>query len=322
MRWLLFAFFAVVTVAVVVATLLPLTHSDQWWIRALDFPRIHTGIVAVLAAFLGLAIRPRALAIPIVLLIGCAAYQGVRIFPYTPLAATDIALKPDTPMERRVTVIAANVLMGNRDHDKVRALIDREDPDILFLMETDAAWMDALSNTLARYETVLREPLENHYGAIFATRLQVTDARFVYLADTKTPTVLAELEGPAGGAFYVVGLHPRPPVPGEDTGTRDEQLREAARLGDRTRAPVLAVGDFNDVAWSRNSQLFVEEGSYRDPRIGRGIIPSFDATSWWMRFPIDQFYLTEGLDLISFERLEAVGSDHFPMKAIIAVSPR
>jgi len=322
MKWPLSALFALVTIAVVVATVLPLTHSDQWWIRALDFPRVHIGIVAVLAVLSGVAIRPRALVVPIVLLLGCAAYQGIRIFPYTPLAATDIALKSDIPMDRRFTVIAANVLMGNRDHDKVRALIDREDPDILFLMETDALWTEALSDTLARYDTVLRKPQENHYGAIFATRLKVTDARFVYLADTETPTVLAELEGPGGGAFYIVGLHPRPPVPGEDTGTRDMQLRKAARLGDRTRAPVLAIGDFNDVAWSRNSQLFVEEGGYRDPRIGRGIIPSFDATSWWMRFPIDQIYLTEGLDLISFERLDAIGSDHFPMKATVAVSPR
>lgn len=83
--------------------------------------------------------------------------------------------------------------------------------------------------------------------------------------------------------------------------------------------PVVAMGDFNDVAWSRTSETFKEYGKFKDPRVGRGMIPSFDATSWWMRFPIDQLYLTDGLGLVSFGRLDAVGSDHFPMKAVISV---
>ena len=314
--------FILVALAVLVTTLLPLIHSNAWWIRAWDFPRVHIGIVAIVTLLLGVSVFRPALALPIVLVLGCAIYQGARIFPYTPLATADIALASDVPTERRITIIAANVLMSNDDHDAMRRLIDREDPDILFLMETDSVWVEALRPLLDRYDTVIEKPLDNHYGAIFATRLKATDARFVYLSDDRTPTVLAELEGPAGNPFFVVGLHPRPPVPGEDTGTRDTQLRKAALLGDRKRGPVMAMGDFNDVAWSRNSERFITEGGYRDPRIGRGILPSFDANSWWMRFPIDQLYLTEGLDLIAMDRLEYVGSDHFPMKAIIAVTPK
>jgi endonuclease/exonuclease/phosphatase (EEP) superfamily protein YafD len=321
MRRLATGLFAILVLVVLFTTLAPLTHSNEWWIRAWDFPRVHIGIVAVLTALLGAAIYRRALALPLLLMVGCAIYQGARIFPYTPLAPMDIAMARDVAPERRITAIASNVLMQNRDHDSLRALIEREDPDILFLMETDAVWTDALRKTLARYDTVIEKPLDNHYGAIFATRLEADVARFAYLSDDETPTVLATLKGPTGAPFHFIGLHPRPPVPGEDTAHRDEQLRKAARLGDRNVAPVLAMGDFNDVAWSRNSQLFIAAGDYRDPRLGRGILSSFDARSWWMRFPIDQLYVTEGIDLVSFGMLEAVGSDHFPIKAIFAVAP-
>lgn len=116
-----------------------------------------------------------------------------------------------------------------------------------------------------------------------------------------------------------MGLHPRPPVPGRDTDERDAQIRRAALIADRTIQPVVAMGDFNDVAWSWTSERFKEYGSFRDPRAGRGFLPSFDVNSIWMRFPIDQLYLTDGLALVSFSRLDPVGSDHFPMKAVIGV---
>ena len=77
--------------------------------------------------------------------------------------------------------------------------------------------------------------------------------------------------------------------------------------------PLIATGDFNDVAWSDTSQSFKHVGQYLDPRIGRGLFASFDAKKPYLRFPIDHFYATEGVAVVSIERLAYVGSDHFPM---------
>lgn len=311
--------FWILALAVVFTTLAPLTNSAQWWVRGWDFPRLHIACVAIVAAILGFMLFNTWTQIVAVLMICCALYQAVRIFPYSPLAKTELALSPDAPAAERVSLLSINVLMENTEHEKLRQLIDREDPDVLFLMETDAVWASALEDQLARYETVVLHPLVNHYGMIFATRLPARQAETVFLSEDDTPTILAELEGPTG-AFFFVGLHPRPPVPGNDTEARDAQIKRAALLADRTYLPVVAMGDFNDVAWSWTAERFKEYGDFRDPRVGRGMLPSFDANSWLMRFPIDQLYLTEGLGLVSFDRLEHIGSDHFPMKAVITVS--
>ena len=45
---------------------------------------------------------------------------------------------------------------------------------------------------LARYPTVLRQPQDNHYGMVFATRLEVEEARMVELTRDETPTALAD----------------------------------------------------------------------------------------------------------------------------------
>ena len=307
------------TVFVVVATILPLLNSYQWWIRMWDFPRLHLFVAAcVLIPAAVLVLRSQSFFVLLMLGV-CAAYQARMIYPYTPLADVEIELRkaPDGP---QLSLLAANVLMENDEHDRLIALIEEVDPDVLFLMETNARWADALGDTLSQFSTVLSYPLENHYGLIFASKLDVESADTVFLADDETPTLLAELRAPDGRGFHFIGMHPRPPVPGNDTAERDAQIRRAATLTMRSRLPVISMGDFNDVAWSRTAKLFKENGNFRDPRVGRGMLTSFDAKHPILRFPIDQLYVTSGIDLVSFERMRPVGSDHFPMHAVVSIN--
>ncbi|SFF26238.1 hypothetical protein SAMN04488523_1425 [Sulfitobacter brevis] len=52
------------------------------------------------------------------------------------------------------------------------------------------------------------------------------------------------------------------------------------------------------------------------------IDPSFDADRPWLRFPIDQFYVTPDVAVVSIERRGYIGSDHFPMAATIRLDAR
>lgn len=301
------------------ATLLPFWNTDQWWVRALGFPRLQ-----ILLAGLGMMIaalflkRPARWIIPLAM-IGVCAYQGWRIYPYTPLSAPEMMLAEPAP--DAVRVLTANVQMGNTHHQAVVDMIDRFDPDMFLLLETDARWLAALEPVLSRYPEVVRQPQDNYYGLVFATRLPVDEARIIQLTTSRTPSLFARLRSPDGQPFHFLGLHPRPPVPGEDTGTRDRQIYAAAKLAAKDETPVVVMGDFNDVAWSNTSQTFKRVGQYLDPRIGRGFFASFNANSWIWRFPLDQFYATPSVAVVSIERLEPVGSDHFPIAATFRVEP-
>lgn len=308
-----------VTIVAMFVTVLPMTHSHQWWVRVWDFPRVHTFFTALLFGLIGLFIMRQAHLIAPILLLSCALYQGYRIFPYTPLARTQVALISDAGEERRIALLAANVLMENTNHDAVRKLIAREQPDVILLMETDATWQAALDGVLEDYSTVIAHPLDNHYGMIFATRLEAPEARMEFLVDDETPTLLAELVSRDGRRFNFVGLHPRPPVPGQDTDERDAQIRRAATIAQASGLPVVTMGDFNAPAWSWTARRFRHHGGFLDPRVGRGLISSFDANHAILRFPIDQLYVTPGIGLVSFARAENVGSDHFPMKAVLTI---
>lgn len=302
-------------IMVLVASFLPMWNTNIWWVRILDFPRLQIAVVggAILVAALFLS-GPSRVIIPVMMVAACG-YQLWRIFPYTTFDTVEMELAANGP--NSIKVLSSNVLMENERHDLLLDVIDRYDPDILLLMETDQTWIDALEPALERYSTVLRKPKDDHYGMVFATRLDVDDARIVYLTTSDTPSIFAHLTGPDGTAFRFVGLHPRPPIPGESTKQRDAQIRYAARFAAKSGVPLIATGDFNDVAWSDTSQMFKHVGQYLDPRIGRGVFASFDAEKIWLRFPIDQLYLTEDVAVVSIERAAYIGSDHFPMAATI-----
>lgn len=305
------------SLAVAVVTLLPLTRSVRWWVRAWEFPRVHIAITALACLVLVLVLPMTFKAALAGGLVVCALYQATRIFPYTRFAKTEIALTPNVPDTSKITLLSANVLMENtRKADLVR-IIEREDPDVLFLMETDQNWLDALKECLDGYPTVLTYPLDNHYGLIFATRLKAPRAEVTFLSDDNTPTLRAELLGPDGTGFNFIGLHPRPPVPGNDTDRRDQQIKKAARLAGNANWPTVCMGDFNDAAWSWTSRRFKSYGNFLEPRVGRGMFSTFHAQYPLLAVPIDQLYLTKRVGLVSFGRLEEFGSDHFPIGAVI-----
>lgn len=312
--WLLFLLLAF-------TTLMPFTRTEAWWIRCWDFPRVHIAVLCVVCCGLALWFTPPAYLWITIISAGFLAFQTTKILPYTPLYPTEITLDPTPPENASFLILAANVLKENEDPSKISDLILSKKPEILLLMETDRSWDAALETALATFKTVKSSPREDHYGMIFATNLEVVAFDFKHFSDDDTPTAVARLIAPNGADFSFIGLHPRPPVPGVDTTDRDEQIHTSATIAHKLNRPVVCMGDFNDVAWSRTSKMVKKRGQFSDPRVGRGFFSSFDATHPLLRFPIDQMYVTKGARLVSFGRGPNVGSDHFPMMATLFIDP-
>ena len=310
----------ILTAIVALVTVLPFWRTHHWWVRVCDFPRLQVAIATIILLVSTIFVAEGWIRIVMMAAqLAVLTYQFMRIFPFTPLARREMGL--DSGTDGTVTIMASNVLMENEHYDRVRDAIEKIDPDILLLMEVDQTWDEAVSPALSRYDTVLREVKDNYYGMILATRMPVEDASIVYLTKDDTPTAFAEMRDAAGRAFRFVGLHPQPPIPGEDTDDRDAEMLYSALFARKSGVPVVVAGDFNDAAWSHTSRRFKRVGGFLDPRVGRGMIPSFDANSYWMRAPIDQFYATEDVAVRSFELGPNVGSDHFPVVVRVAFDP-
>ncbi|MDN3645009.1 endonuclease/exonuclease/phosphatase family protein [Pontixanthobacter aestiaquae] len=316
--WLL----RLLAVLILAGTAGSMTDANQWWIRMWDFPRLQILIaIVVMAVLLFLFDRMWRPWFSIILLL-VACWQFYRIYPYTPLAPEEVAMS--TPREAKADgcfkALTFNVLQKNRDYEPTLEMLRREDADVLLLLETDQKWADALAPVLDGYSTVVRQPLDNTYGLIFASRLPASEARVTDLAQKDTPSAFATLS--AGGRnFKLIGLHPRPPHMGQDTEERDAEIVMAARHAADSNMPAMAIGDFNDVAWSDTSILFKSIGRFLDPRIGRGTYATFPADKTWLGWPLDHLFVTEEFLITELKVLENVGSDHRPIASTMCLSP-
>ncbi len=312
--------------AVTAANVAPLLRGDAWWIRIFDFPRVQLAIlsavllVPVIARF-GLA-DPVALGLSAALL-ASGALQLAHILPYTPLAAPELRRADGRDDDNRVRLLIVNVLMSNRNDRALRDLIADRDPDIVLTVETDHWWQSALAAIEAGYPHRVAVPLGNFYGMHLYSRLPLRHPQVSYLVEDEVPSIHAEVVLRSGRRVRLHGLHPAPPAPNENprSSERDAELLIVARTIARGDGPAVVMGDLNDVAWSRTTRLFCRLGGMLDPRRGRGLFSTFHARLPFLRWPLDHVFCTPDFTLVALRRLPAIGSDHFPIEAVLQLEP-
>jgi endonuclease/exonuclease/phosphatase (EEP) superfamily protein YafD len=215
--------------------------------------------------------------------------------------------------QNQLKLFAANVYQENRAYQKLLEQIKACDPDLVFLLETDKAWADGVSELAATYPHQLLAPLDNTYGLLFYSRLPLHHAAVNYLVKADIPSIEATMVLPSGQRIHVWGLHPEPPVPGENlyATAKNKELMKVALKVKACKTPCIVFGDLNDVAWSHTTQLFRKTSHLLDPRRGRGFYSTFSAHHWFIRFPLDYIFSSEHFGLITMKRLPKNGSDHF-----------
>jgi endonuclease/exonuclease/phosphatase (EEP) superfamily protein YafD len=311
----------------VVLTLLPLSRYEAWWVRAWDFPRLQivTASVVVLAALAATGDLGdwRSLLLALALL-GGVAYHLAVILPYTRIWPVEVLPTDEPPRSASFRLLVVNVLMSNRRSDRLLALIEEHAPDIVLALETDHWWCARFEQIAPDYPFRVVRPIDNTYGMLLYSRLELVEPEVRYLIKRDVPSVRTGLRLRSGATVMLYGVHPEPPSPSEaDTSLpRDAELVLVGREVAGADRPTVVAGDLNDVAWSHTSRLFRRISRLLDPRIGRGLFNSFHAEYWPVRWPLDHVFISDDFLLRAIRRLPAFGSDHFPILIALDHVPR
>lgn len=298
--------------------LLNFSRHPHWFIRGWDFPRVH---IAALAALSGGAYAlcfstghwyewglVLALAVGVV-------WQGIKIFPYTPLAPVRVTCARAPAPETSFRLLIANVLMQNRHYDRFIQMVRAENPDIILAVEIDDQWLAQLQPLESQYPYAVRRPQPNMYGMLLLSRLKLVHPQVRFRVQQDIPSIHTRIVLHNGTLVDFYGLHTRPPEPlrGQDAKPRDAELVLVGReIRDHGR-PTLVAGDLNDVAWSETTRLFLQISRLLDPRMGRGFYSTFNANTPFFCFPLDHVFHANCFTLIALRRLAHIGSDHFPI---------
>jgi endonuclease/exonuclease/phosphatase (EEP) superfamily protein YafD len=303
----------VAAIALLALAVLPVLDADWWVVRSLDFPRVQLLALTILVA-VGLALFERRSLYLWLALIGAAfAFHLDRVLPFTPLFFEGVKDAETCQPDRQIDIVLANVLQDNRDFEATLTELRNADADLILAMETDERWQAALSPLRASHPHGPAVPLDNSYGMILYSRLPLSDVSVRYTVEPDVPSIAATLETEGGKPVRFIGIHPRPPLPGKDTGTRDAEIVMSAIDFNNNAVPVILAGDMNDVPWSGTSDLFRQVSGARDPRFGRGIYPTFFTGVPGLSWPLDSAYLSDNFKVLALDTLPRHGSDHAPL---------
>jgi endonuclease/exonuclease/phosphatase (EEP) superfamily protein YafD len=320
----LILFFLAIVIAV--GTLLPVLRHQDWWIRIFDFPRL------ILAALAGLAATATFLVwdgptwlgnVLVLLLLGCLALHLWKIFPYTPLARTEVPAAKHARDSQDIRLLVANVLMSNRSVERFLAMVDEVAPDMVLVLEPDRWWAERLAPLKERFVHTMERPLENTYGMLLYSRWALEEQRIRYLVEKDVPSFHARVRTASGFRFDFRGVHPRPPRPAkmQDSEKRDAELILVGKEVRGQELPAIVAGDMNDVAWSSTTRLFQKASGLLDPRIGRGLYNTYHAKHPLLRWPLDHVFHSPHFALQEIRLLPAFGSDHFPFFIVLSHDP-
>ncbi|WP_333662689.1 endonuclease/exonuclease/phosphatase family protein [Chishuiella changwenlii] len=308
-------FYIIFSSLILLSVIIPYFKNSHWTIRVFDYPRLQKFTLLTLACILFIFIEKNNFTIMLFAsLLVSAIYLLWVIIPYTVIGKKmidEVKLRPD---EKPLDIMVYNVLQYNEEYQKLVDLLKKRNPDIVFLLETNKKWMESIKEATDEYKYKIEVPLENTYGLLFYSKLPVKHQEINYLISDKIPSIVADIEYNKQ-TIRMYGLHPTPPVPqeNEESTERDAEILLIGKKAKEYQKASIVFGDLNDVAWSRTTRLFLKTSKMLDPRRGRGMFSTFHANYWFLRWPLDHFFLSSQFRLVEMIREPHIGSDHYPI---------
>ena len=304
----------------ILLTVKPFIRSANWFIRLGDFPRLQVLSLLVVSLTIYLFSFNAANFFDYIFppaLLACVVHQIRCVLPFTRIFPKEVqsAREPDLD-DSNISILIFNVLMENTNYDGVLQFIKEQNADVVLLAEPNESWSVNLASLSEIYHYQVSHILENHYGMMFFSKLEIHDTEIQFIIQDDIPSIHTQIRLRSGDSIAFHGVHPRPPVP-EERGRSTERDGELLLVGKAVREsnlPCIVAGDLNDAAWSYSTRLFKRISGLLDPRVGRGFFNTFHAKYKIFRLPLDHVFHSHHFRLIDLQRIKnSCGSDHFPV---------
>jgi endonuclease/exonuclease/phosphatase (EEP) superfamily protein YafD len=280
------------------------------WRADLITPFVLPAVAVTACVALVLAWRHRRLAAAMMVL---AVMQAVPLFRY--YGSNPV---PPVPASReRLRVLLLNLLVDNERYEEVARLIEREQPDVVGLVEVTPEWLLGLERTSvrSRYPYRIELPLGTRGLALWLRPRPESRPVVESLTVGGSPLVRVPIRF-SDRLVSIWLVHPPNPL-SEASRANPDLAALGAAIG-RHGGTLLVIGDLNRTDGSPHFDDFVRATGLRDSRLGFGPQPSWPSGMPIM-IAIDHAFLSSGLAVVDRRLGPHVGSDHLPV--ILEVAP-
>lgn len=313
LRWGRFFWISVLLAGTVIAVAGTLAQflSRGWWgfELATHFTAHWAVLLSLLATGWAIVQRWRWVLVAMV----CLAWHVAQL---APLYVSGPIATPEGATRR---LVVQNVFTSNQQAEAMLALAQREQPDVLVLIETNDRWVREMKSLGTDYPHTLHQPSRDNFGLSLYSRHPWMSAEVVRLGQAQLPSIVVIYDMP-DGPLQILATHTLPPVSAEYSALRNDQLRAIGTYVAARGLPTMVVGDLNTTCWSPVFHDLLEQGNLRNSQRGIGVAPTW-TLGLLPGIAIDHVLVTRGVAIGDRRVGPPIGSDHRGVIVDFAVAP-
>ncbi|NQZ02789.1 MAG: endonuclease/exonuclease/phosphatase family protein [Bdellovibrionales bacterium] len=212
---------------------------------------------------------------------------------------------------KKARVFYANILTSNAKYDSLISHLQKDQPDLVLLLETGPEWVKQLEKLTAIYPHSKMIGGPGNFGIAALSQTPLENLRVVYEPSGDLPAYLFETTIEGFDTFTVALVHASPPVGAGGQKLQIDFVNSFAEEIVTLTGPVLVCGDFNATPWSFVLNDFKANSGLSQSQIHS---PPFTWPTWtpFPLIPIDHC-LFKNLDPTIYKRGSDIGSDHYPL---------
>lgn len=218
----------------------------------------------------------------------------------------------------RVTLVFANVLSINTNHDALLSYLDDASPDLIAVAEVSQRWRDVLSRHLTDHPHRVVVPRNDNFGLALYSRLPILDQHTLTLGPREFPALVVTLDLD-GTPITLAVAHPIPPVTPTLLAERDAYLKHVAKNLATFDTPRILTGDLNLTSWSALFDDVLHTANLLDARAGFGIQATWPSGLGRFGLPLDHALVSDHWQVLSHDVGPSFGSDHRPIRVVLGL---
>lgn len=291
-------------IVAIFASILPNIFPNNWFIDILSNFKLQLVIFLLLLFVLNIFLQ-KSRAIGIILLI--LIFWNVSFISslYYPSKFIEINKL------KGVSMASVNLLSSNNEFGNVIDFIEKNDPDILILLEYNPKWESELSSITNRYSFIKKEVRNDNFGIGFFSKIE-SKTSILRFDHNKIPSIRADLEINKK-PITIVATHPFPPVGQKRFESRNFHLKTIGKRRNEFSENLIIIGDLNTSSFSQHFKTLIQETRLRDSRNGFGILPTWPSNFKLLQTTLDHFLVSENISVVSRNIGKNLGSDHLPI---------
>ena len=205
-----------------------------------------------------------------------------------------------------VTVAHFNVLQSNGRRNAVMKKIGEVDADLISLQEMDEQWLFAADSSLStKYPYQSKKLWGRNYGLAVFSKFPIHNETVTWWGGV--PNIVGSILINQQSVQFL-SSHTSTPMSSKAHQNRNRHLACIAEYIADQDGPVIAMGDYNCVPWSREINSFKKFSGLKDSR--KRFAATYPSKYSLLRIPIDYLWHSKDFDCLRFHVMDIPGSDH------------